>query len=36
MAPGANIGEGATIFAAIFLVLFLALGVPWPSLLWGK
>src|SRR6266446_2877904 len=36
MAPGANIGEGATIFGAIFLVLFLALGVPWPSLLWGK
>jgi hypothetical protein len=26
MASGANIGEGATIFGAIFLVLFLALG----------
>jgi len=36
MAPGANIGAGATIFGAIFLVLFLALGVPWPALLWGK
>ncbi len=25
-----------TIFGAMYLFLFLAIGVPWASLLWGK
>jgi L-tartrate/succinate antiporter len=34
--PAKDYWRLGTIFGAIFLVLFLGIGVPWASLLWGK
>lgn len=34
--PAKDYWRLGTIFGAIFLVLFLAIGVPWASLLWGR
>jgi len=34
--PAKDYWRLGTIFGAIFLVLFLAIGVPWASMLWGK
>ena len=34
--PAKDYWRLGTIFGAIFLVLFLCIGVPWASLLWGK
>jgi L-tartrate/succinate antiporter len=34
--PSRDYWRLGTIFGAIFLILFLAIGVPWASLLWGK
>ena len=34
--PSRDYWRLGTIFGAIFLVLFLAIGVPWASFLWGK
>jgi len=34
--PAKDYWRLGTIFGAVFLVLFVAIGVPWASLLWGK
>jgi L-tartrate/succinate antiporter len=34
--PAKDYWRLGTIFGAIFLVLFLVIGVPWASVLWGK
>jgi L-tartrate/succinate antiporter len=34
--PSRDFWRLGTIFGAIYLILFLAIGVPWASLLWGK
>jgi L-tartrate/succinate antiporter len=34
--PSRDYWRLGTIFGAIFLILFLAIGVPWASFLWGK
>ena len=34
--PAKDYWRLGTIFGAIFLIVFLAIGVPWASLLWGK